>query len=251
MEPLSEPGEPGEPSEPTVIAVERDGDRHVARELATGTFLAPRPVASQPGVLRLALVGTRAGLLAGDALDLRVTVGPGARLELIEPAGLVAYDHRGGAATWSATVTLGEGARLCWAARPFVVSSGARVHRSVEADLARGAGMLWRELLVLGRSGERGGAVRTVTRASYDGAELLVEDLDFSDPGERELPGILHGARFLGSVTHFGTERPGDPDDPYLTRLAGPGALVRHLGPSAPPLESALDGAWTAWHDCP
>ncbi|WP_019548814.1 urease accessory protein UreD [Streptomyces sulphureus] len=237
--------------EPTVVTVEREGERHVARELASGTFLAPRPLASPPGVLRLALVGIRAGLLTGDALDLRVTVGPGARLELVEPAGLVAYDHRGGGATWSADVTLGEGARLCWGARPFVVSSGARVHRSMAAELAHGAAMLWRELLVLGRCGERGGALHSVTRASYDGDELLVEDLAFSAPEERDLPGILGGARFLGSVTHFGAGRPEDPADPYLTALAGPGALVRHLGPSAPPLESALDTAWDAWHECP
>lgn len=237
--------------EPTVITVERDGERHVARELVTGTFLAPRPVAAPRGVVRLALVGTRAGLLTGDTLDLRVTVAPGARLELIEPAGLVAYDHRGGAATWSASVALGEGARLCWGSRPFVVSSGARVERRVTADLAPGSAMLWRELLVLGRSGERGGAVRTVTRASYGGDELLVEDLDFTEPDLRELPGVLDGARFLGAVSHFGAARPTDPADPYLTRLAGPGALVRHLGPSAPPLESALDAAWDAWHACP
>lgn len=237
--------------EPTVITVERDGERHVARELATGTFLAPRPVASPPGVVRLALVGTRAGLLAGDTLDLRVTVGPGARLELIEPAGLVAYDHRGAAATWSATVTLGEGARLCWGSRPFVVSSGARVDRTVTANLSPGAAMLWRELLVLGRSGERGGAVRTVTRAHYGGGELLVEDLDFTAPHERELPGVLGGARFIGTVTHLGPNRPPDPADPYLTPLAGPGALIRHLGPTAPPLEAALDTAWANWHTCP
>ncbi|MFG3254307.1 urease accessory protein UreD [Streptomyces sp. NPDC048172] len=238
----------------TVIAVERDGEgRHLARELRTGDLLAPRPLHSPPGgPLRLALVGTHAGLLAGDALALRVEVGPGARLELTEAAGLVAYDHRGGpASSWSAEVRLGEGAELCWPSRPFVVSDGAHVERRLTANLAEGARMRWRELLSLGRTGETGGAVRTLTRVSYAGAELLVEDLDLRDPGLRALPGVLGlgtgagaVARCVGAVAAFGTVPLPSLPLPHLTRLAGPGALCRVSDTTAPPVENALDQAW-------
>lgn len=165
----------------------------------------PRPLLPSPDRLRIALVGTRAGLLAGDDLRLDVSVGPGARLELVEPSGLVAYDHRGGTSSWRARVDIAEGGELHWDARPFVISTGARVERSMEVSLAAGARMLWRDTLVLGRSGERGGGVRATTHATYDGCELLVEDLDLMDPEMRELPGILGPNRVIGSVTALGT----------------------------------------------
>ncbi|MGQ7752993.1 urease accessory protein UreD [Streptomyces sp. WC2508] len=237
----------GESAEPTVVTVELDGSgRHIARELRPGAFLAPRPLLPSPDRLRIALVGTRAGLLAGDDLRLDVSVGPGARLELVEPSGLVAYDHRGGTSSWRARVDIAEGGELHWDARPFVISAGARVERSMEVSLAAGARMLWRDTLVLGRSGERGGGVRAMTHATYDGCELLVEDLDLMDPETRELPGILGPNRVIGSVTALGTAPAGRPH-PYRTDLAGPGAQVRLLDTLAPAAEAELAAVWEEW----
>ncbi|MFF2328044.1 MULTISPECIES: urease accessory protein UreD [unclassified Streptomyces] len=239
------------PTDPTVVSVERDSaGRHVARVLRPGAFLAPRPLLPSPDRLRIALVGTRAGLLAGDDLLLHLSLGPGARLDLVEPAGLVAYDHRGGTSTWRARVDIAEGGELRWEARPFVISDGARVERTMEVALAAGARMLWRDTLVLGRSGERGGAVRATTRATYDGRDLLVEDLDLADPEMRELPGVLGPNRVIGSVTALGV-RPGGPVHPYRMELAGPGAQVRLLDTVAPPVEAELAAVWEDWTaDC-
>ncbi|MFD7124995.1 urease accessory protein UreD [Streptomyces anulatus] len=238
---------PAEPDDPTVVAVERDASgRHLARELSPGAFLAPRPLLPCADRLRIALVGTRAGLLAGDDLRLHVSVGPGARLELVEPSGLVAYDHRGGRSAWRARVDIAAGGRLDWDGKPFVVAHGARVDRTMEVTLAPGARMLWRDTLVLGRSGERGGSVRARTRAVYDGRELLVEDLDLTDPDLRELPGILGPNRIIGSVTALGARPPGPPH-PYRTDLAGPGAQVRLLDTEAPAMEAELTALHEHW----
>lgn len=232
---------------PTVVAVERDGSgRHLARELRPGAFLAPRPLAPCPGRTRIALVGTRAGLLAGDELSLRISVGPGARLELVEPAGLVAYDHRGGTSRWRARVDIAEGGELIWHGLPFVVSTGADVERAMDARLAAGARMLWRDTLVLGRSGERGGRVRATTRVTYEGRDLLVEELDLTDPDVRELPGILGPNRVIGSVTALGAT-PAGPPHPYRMELAGPGAQVRLLDTVAPAVEAELTAVWESW----
>lgn len=234
-------------AEPTVVTVERDDQgRHRARELRPGAFLAVRPLLPAADGLRLALVGTQAGLLAGDALTLRLTVGPGARTHLVEPSGLVAYHHRGGAATWRAVIDVAEGGELSWDARPFVVSEGANVERHMDIRLAPGARMLWRDTLVLGRSGERGGAVRATTRATYDGRELLVEELDLSDPKLRELPGLLGPHRVVGSVTALG-QTPGGPRHPYHTQLAGPGAQVRLLDTVAETVDAELAEVWETW----
>lgn len=234
-------------ADPTVVTVERDATgRHVARELRPGAFLAPRPLRPAADGLHIALVGTRAGLLAGDALTLHLTVGPGARLHLLEPAGLVAYDHRGGTSAWRAVIDIAEGGELTWDARPFVISAGADVARSMDITMAAGARMLWRETLVLGRSGERGGSVRATTRATYDGLDLLVEDLDLRDPDVRELPGILGANRVIGAVTALGAT-PGGPPHPYRTDLAGPGAQVRLLDTVAPAVEAELSAVWESW----
>lgn len=238
---------PAEPADPTVVAVERDATgRPLVRELSPGAFLAPRPLAPAADRVRIALVGTRAGLLAGDRLRLRVSVGPGARLELVEPSGLVAYHHRGGSSSWRARVDVAEGGELRWDGKPFVVCDGARVSRSMEVTLAAGARMLWRDTLVLGRSGERGGSVRATTRVTYDGEDLLVEDLDLTEPEIRELPGILGPHRVIASVTSLGTG-PAGPPHPYRTELAGPGAQVRLLDTEAPAVEAELRAVWEDW----
>nr|WP_079185953.1 urease accessory protein UreD [Streptomyces sp. CB01580] len=236
-----------EPADPTVLAVEREGTgRHLVRELRPGAFLAPRPLLPAPDRVRVALVGTRAGLLAGDRLELRVSVGPGARLELVEPSGLVAYHHRGGSSSWRARVDIAEGGELRWDARPFVVGDGARTERSMDVALAAGARMLWRDTLVLGRSGEPGGSVRSTTHVTCDGEELLVEDLDLTERRVRELPGVLGPNRVIGSVTALGA-RPDGPPHPYRTDLAGPGAQVRLLDPAAPAIEAELAAVWEDW----
>ncbi|MER6721064.1 urease accessory protein UreD [Streptomyces halstedii] len=232
---------------PTVVTVHRDASgRDAAGELAPGTFLAPRPLLPAADGLHIALIGTTAGLLAGDDLRIRITVGPGSRLHVVEPAGLVAYDHRGGTSAWRAEVEVAEGGELTWESRPFVVSSGATVTRAMDVTLAPGARMLWRDTLVLGRSGERGGRMRATTRAVHDGRELLVEDLDLTDPDVRELPGILGPHRVVGAVTALGAD-PGGPPHPSRMDLAGPGAQVRLLDTHAPPVERELTGIWESW----
>ncbi|RZD82431.1 urease accessory protein UreD [Streptomyces albidoflavus] len=237
----------GEETRPTLVEAVRDAaGRQVAAELSPGAFLAPRPLFSPPDRVRVALVSTRAGLLAGDTLDLRITVGAGARLELVEPSGLVAYDHRGGASRWQARVEIAEGGELLWSGAPFVIASGARVERLTEVEVAAGGRMLWRDLLVLGRSGERGGAVRALTRARHEGAELLVEDLDLLDPEQRELPGVLGPHRVIGSVTSLGVRPPGA-GHPSRMELAGPGAQVRLLDRVTPPVEAGLAAVWESW----
>lgn len=87
---------------------------------------------------------------------------------------------------------------------------------------------------------------RARTRALYDGAELLVEDLDLTDPEMRELPGILGPNRVIGSLTALGARPLGLPH-PYRTDLAGPGAQVRLLDTEAPAMEAELTALWEHW----
>ncbi len=195
---------------------------------------------------RVALLAEGALLLAGDDVGVSVSVGPGVHLEVVEPAGTVAYDMRGGEATWAVTADLGPHARLVWRAEPFVVSSGARVRRTLDLHLRESAVAVLREVLVLGRAAEAGGVLQQRTRATTTNGPLLAEDLEID--GARPRVGVLGGSRVLDTVTVLG-DRAGlgpTPAGAHRLELDGCGTLVRallpavHLSPLEPVWQRAV-----------
>ncbi|PFG32197.1 urease accessory protein UreD [Sanguibacter antarcticus] len=227
----------------TQIAVHVDGGR--ARcALRTG-LLSPRVLSSDHAGARVALVATGALLLAGDHVRIDVRVGPGAWLEVVETSGTVAYDARGGAAAWDVTIHVDEGGTLVWEGLPFVVASGADVTRRTTATLAHGAVLLLRETLVLGRTGEIGGDLRSQTRCSLDGQPAFVEDLRLDV--SRTAPGVLGDARVLDSALCIGTRPP--PSEPVAGQvhldLDAPGAVLRSVGQHAH--TGSVGARWARW----
>ena len=176
---------------------------------------------------RVALVPEGAMLLAGDAIRIEVYVGPGARLALVEPGGTVAYDMRGGSATWDVSIELAAGARLVWHGEPVVSSAGSDVTRRMRVALAPGAVCALRETLVLGRHGEPGGRLRQLLRS-----DALCEDLELGHPL------LLGGRRVMGSITVLGA-RLGTG-----MQLESEGTLLRVLCDDAH--EAVLRDAWAA-----
>lgn len=205
-----------------------------ARVLTTTSGDAARPclraviLDSSPGHARVALVPDGALLLADDAIGVDIRVGTATRLDLVEPSGTVAYDMRGGSASWDVSVELGAGACLTWAGEPFVLSAGARVRRTTDVRLGAGARLALRETLVLGRHQERIGELeQRWTARGPDGEELLVEDLLLDGSAHR--PGILGGNRVLGSVVALGVDlRPDVVPEDRLDLDAG-GILWRRI----------------------
>jgi urease accessory protein len=196
----------------TLAVTPTDGRVHV-RISTPGDPAAPglRPVLLDSGArhARVALVPDGALLLTGDAVRVEIEVGRGIRLDLVEPAGTVAFDMRGGDASWDVRIDLARDATLVWAGEPFVVASGARVRRSTVVDMDLGARLLVRETLVMGRHGERGGHLEQVWSAyGHEGVPLLVEETILDDSSDR--PGILGGNRALGTVVGLGVAV--DPD---------------------------------------
>ena len=232
---------------PTRIVIERVGDNARASDLAAGEFLTPRRIDVRGRHVQVALVGHAASLLAGDALAIEVDIAPGTHLELIEPSGTVAYNARGGRASWTADVRVGAGASLVWKAAPFVVAGGACVDRRVDIALAEGAVALLDEMVVLGRSGEVGGALFSRQRITLDGRPLLVEDLDFRSAADRSLPGVLGGRRVLCTTMLLGLAT-GDRVDGHITPLALPGMLARSIAEHAHEASDALAHIWAEWH---
>lgn len=220
-----------------------------ARVLATTSGDPGRPclrtaiLQASPARARVALVPEGALLLAEDAISLDIRVGAGCRLDLVEPGGTVAYDMRGGYASWDVRIELEPGATLVWAGEPFVLSAGARVRRTTEVNLGDGARLALRETLVLGRHHERIGSLeqRWVAHAP-DGGEVLVEELNLGTSAHR--PGILGGNRVIGSVLALGIEVPAhlSPEDRF--DLDEGGTLWRRLAGEAH--RAVPDEAWHA-----
>ncbi|WP_188827169.1 urease accessory protein UreD [Nocardia camponoti] len=230
----------------TRVVVRRNGSHVDIECLDRGEFLVPRLLDVTGHQVRVALVGCCAMLVAGDALELDVVVGAGIDLELVEPSGTVAYNARGGRASWTARVTVESDGVLRWRTASIVIASGADLTRDMRVDLADGARAVLSETVVLGRSGEVGGALRSRQHVTYAGTPLLIEDLDLTDPTLRDYPGILGAHRVLGTVLALGY-RPGALPTPSATALAGPGALARALSAEAHTIDDAMHEWWTAW----
>lgn len=205
--------------------------------------LRPMLLDSGPCHARVALVPDAALLLAGDAVRLDVEVGPGMRLDLVEPGGTVAYDMRGGTATWDVRVDVGERATVVWAGEPFVLAAGSRVRRSTEVRLGPEARLAVRETTVLGRHLERAG-VLDLGWSAYGpaGEPWLVERMILDESAHR--PGVLGGNRALGSVVALGTEVAADACREGRLDLELGGVVWRSLAHEAHDVR--LDDAWRA-----
>ena len=207
---------------------------------------------------RIGLLATTALLLGGDEVELRIRVGPGTRLDLFDVAGTVAFDGRGAAARWTTSVTVEPGGTFRWSGQPLVVADGADVTRTLELDVDTTARALLRDTIVLGRTGESGGRLRSRTTIRRTGQLVALEGQDL-DPEVRRLPGVLGDLRVLDTITALpaaSTSEPGTrsavdvPSEGLLSRFdlfGGAGTLTRYLGPQLAP--SPLHEQWQGLQD--
>ena len=126
-----------------------------------------------------------------------------------------------------------RGRALTYAGEPFVVGDGADVTRTLDVDLAPDASAVVRDTVVLGRTGQRGGRLRSVTAVRVGGRPVLLEDQRLDPDGLRERarharrpPRPRHGHR--GS----GRRRPAPTAATTYALVGGAGTLSRWLGTS-------------------
>ncbi len=200
------------------VRLDPSGGRVRVRTTSSGLpelpLLRPMLLDSDTTGARVSLVPEGAMLLAGDRIQIDVHVAAGARLDLVEPAGTVAYDMRGGVATWDVHAVLDKGAHLVWHGEPFVASAGSRTVRRTAVRMAPGSVLALRETLVLGRYGEHPGAVEQhLSVLGPDDVPLLVEELWLSPEVSAA---VLGPHRVVGSVLLVGVTAPDvDPDHRY------------------------------------
>jgi urease accessory protein len=211
------------------------------------------------GPRRVHLVQAGGGPLGGDDLALDVHLGAGSSLELRSTAAMVVQaGHPPAAARWTVAAALAGGAVLDWQPEPTVVCDGAELHSRVTVAVQRGACALLREMVVLGRAGQRGGRYRGELTVELDGAPLLVHTLllDGADPALAG-PAGTGGARVVGMLAVVGEGIDGPPRDaqeePGLrwacSALDGPGWLLLALGESPATVAVLLDRAVPYWSE--
>ncbi len=210
------------------------------------------PVVLRPtGGHRIHLVQAAGGPLGGDDLALDVQLGTGCAVQLRSAAATVVQAGRSpGPARWAVTASVAQGAVLDWQPEPTVVCDGAQLHSRITVALQRGARTVLREVVVLGRAGQRGGLFIGELAVDLDGAPLLAHTLllDGTDPALAG-PAGTGDARVVGTLAVVG-EGIGSPaqdagEEPGLrwacAPLAGPGHMVLALADRVTTVARILD----------
>jgi urease accessory protein len=193
-------------------------------ELSSRPPLTIRQVRARPGTIGLCLVGTAAGPLAGDELRLTLDVAAEARAELVAAGASIA---QGGASRTAASVRLGAGARLDADPGPLIVSAGARVDVELSIEVEPTSALVWREFVVLGRTGEPAGLATVRWDVARGGLPVLRQHVDLAYPELAGWPGMTAGCRVLVSELRLG------PDVDARTVVHSPTAVTQRLADGA------------------
>ncbi|GLK84520.1 urease accessory protein UreD [Ancylobacter defluvii] len=103
------------------------------------------------------ILNTGGGVAGGDHFAASMRAGEGARLVLTSQAAEKCYRSDGGLSRLSVDLAVQAGASLDWLPQATILFDGARVARTIHAEVAEGARLLLMESVVLGRTahGER------------------------------------------------------------------------------------------------
>jgi urease accessory protein len=187
------------------------------------------PVAFRPAAGEYWLVGTSASPVADDDVTVRVTVRRECRAVVRTNAATILWAGRG--SRHEVLAEVGPGGHLEWRPEPVVATGRCDHHQSATVELAAGATLLWREVLVLGRHGEEPGRLRSDLEVRIGGAPLFCHTLEIGPPGW-DGPTVLGGHRAVAFALTAGAGRPAPEAGPQwcVTPLDGPGGYALALG---------------------
>lgn len=222
------------------VVAERDG-RGRTRLLTCGGTPPVTPRATGPHTVHL--VSTAGGPLPGDRAEVRIEVGPGAYLEVRSSAATVALaSPLAGvpASRWRVRADVAAGGTLVMLGEPLVAARGCDHLLDTVITLHGDARLIWRDLLVPGRTGEPPGDVSVALRVTRDDHPVLAQTLAIGPraPGWDRVA-VLGSARCLGSLLLAGPEH----WRPERTRWAGEQAAFMPLAARGAALGTALGEA--------
>jgi urease accessory protein len=193
------------------LVAERVGERTRCTTLRSDPPLALRVTpAAVDDETSVHLVGSAAGPVGGDELSLAVAVGAEAWLTVGSvAAATVLPSPRASTGTHTVTashldvvVGVREGGRLRWSPEPTILVAGCDHRSSTRITLDAGAGLVWRDVVVLGRHGEPSGSMLQRLRVDMSGHPLLRHDLAGGPrwPASQGPAGVGGDCRAVGTV---------------------------------------------------
>ena len=224
-----------------VVAEFADG-RTVLRELRSMSPLTLVPDRGTPGLVHL--VNSASAPLGGDELELSLVAGPGATLRLAGvAASLVLPGHRPGMSRCTVSVQAAAGSIVEYLPESTIITRRAWHEAVFTASIDDTARLVVREVLVLGRDGERHGRLSTHTAVRRGDVPVLNQRLDVDEYSAS--PAVLAGRRVLATELRVGF---GDPITPVagdwvsLVPLAAGGSLATALAGDAVTAHRELAG---------
>ncbi|RSM76007.1 urease accessory protein [Kibdelosporangium aridum] len=187
-----------------VVAELVDG-RTVVRELRSQSPLTLVPHRGKPGLVHL--VNSASAPLGGDSLDLTLIALPGASLRVAGvAASLVLPGPRPAMSRFTVHVEAAEGSTVEYLPDATIVTERAHHAAMFTGSLEPSARLIMREMLVLGREGEKPGRLSTETVIRRGPAPVLNQKLEIDSLIAS--PAVLAGRRVLATDLRVGYEDP-------------------------------------------
>lgn len=204
--------------------------------------------------LQAVIVNTGGGLLGGDRIDLAITARAAADVTVTTQSAEKVYRAAGAPAAIAVRLQAEEGARLHWLPQESILFSGARLARTIDAEIAATGELMIAEAAVFGRlaMGESAGTglVKDRWRIRRAGRLIHADDLMLDGPiaGLLDRPAFGGGARAMMSLILIAPDAEArlDAARAILDHAPVPGGAsawegklaVRLLGPDPAPLRT-------------
>jgi urease accessory protein len=144
------------------------------------------------------LVGSAASPVGDDDISLTVEVGRGVTARVRNVAATVVYAGRGAGTTLRTDLTVAEGATLIWQPEPLIITRRALHQSTTTIDVSDGGSLLADEIIVLGRTDEAPGHLRTMLELRLEDETAALTSFDTGLPGW-DGPGGTDGAKVLAT----------------------------------------------------
>lgn len=155
------------------------------------------------------LINTGGGMAGGDAMRVRVELGEGCQAVVTSQAAEKIYRSQGPDTEVDTRLSVPAAARLAWLPQETILYSGARLKRSLTADLTGDAELIACETLFFGRSamGEivQRGALRDRWRLRRDGRLIFADDLRIEGDIAKQMARSAIGAGACAAATVLAT----------------------------------------------
>ena len=157
-----------------------------ARVHEAGALRVRFPNGDGSGRLDAVIVNTAGGMAGGDRFAIDIEVGAGAALTVTTAAAEKVYRSLGPDTSIDVKLKVGAGGSLAWLPQETILFDQMRLARTIDVELARGAGLLLAEATVFGRSamGETVASGRCFDRwrVRVDGSLVFAETIHLDGP---------------------------------------------------------------------